>query len=115
VAARTVAAAAVAEARTAENHADSEGGATCGGANRSLFARRGFVVSHPFHMNTRSRSFDSPPQRRKAVVGDPGSAALAQNGWGTELLRVVSAARGGEASHIWRDDAAPDMGHPRRQ
>jgi hypothetical protein len=25
--------------------------ATCGGANRSLFARRSFVVSHPSHKN----------------------------------------------------------------
>ena len=26
--------------------------ATCGGAKRSLFARMGFVVTHPFHDET---------------------------------------------------------------
>jgi hypothetical protein len=37
----------------------------------------------------RSRFFDTPPQRRKAVARDPGSAALAQDGWGTELLYTI--------------------------
>jgi hypothetical protein len=46
-------------------------------------------ISEHSYKKTRSRFFDFPPQRRNAVAGDSGSAALVQDGRGTELPYTI--------------------------